>query len=97
MPVPSKENLEKPSKFSVPLASEHESLVFTVEFKVGINKYIKGLRNRPQNINNLADLIRFGNENKELLDPTTPTNLSESARFYWIGLSPLTLLCRRVL
>lgn len=46
-------------------ASDHESLVLTVEFKVGVNKYIEGLRKRPENINNLADLIRFNNENKD--------------------------------
>ena len=46
-------------------ASEHESLVLTVEFKVGVNKYIQGLRKRPQNVNNLLDLIRFNNENKD--------------------------------
>ena len=45
--------------------SKHERLVLTVEFKVGVNKYIEGLRKRPQNINNLADLIRFNNENKD--------------------------------
>lgn len=52
-------------------ASEYESLVLSVEFKVGVNKYIEGLRKRPQNINNLADLIRFNNENrdKELPEP----------------------------
>jgi amidase len=38
-------------------ASEHESLVLTVEFKVGVNKYIQGLCERPQNVNNLSDLI----------------------------------------
>lgn len=46
-------------------ASGHESLVLTVEFKVGVEKYIEGLRKRPQNINNLADIIRFNNENKD--------------------------------
>ncbi|KAG6380231.1 amidase signature domain-containing protein [Boletus reticuloceps] len=45
--------------------SKHESLVLTVEFKVGVNKYIEGLRKRPQNINSLADLIRFNNEHKD--------------------------------
>ncbi|KAN0094600.1 Amidase signature domain containing protein [Tylopilus felleus] len=39
-----------------------ESLALTVEFKVGVEKYIEGLRNRPQNINNLADVIRFNND-----------------------------------
>ncbi|KAG9308337.1 amidase signature enzyme [Chiua virens] len=52
-------------------ASQHERLVLTVEFKVGINKYIEGLRKRPQNIDNLADLIRYNNEHndKELPEP----------------------------
>lgn len=45
--------------------SEHESLVLTVEFKAGVNKYIEGLRKRPQNVNNLADIIQFNNENKD--------------------------------
>ncbi|KAF8452586.1 amidase signature domain-containing protein [Boletus edulis BED1] len=45
--------------------SRHESLVLTVEFKVGVNKHIEGLRKRPQNINNLADIIRFNNEHKD--------------------------------
>lgn len=45
--------------------SDHESLVLTVEFKVGVNKYIEGLRKRSQNVNNLADLIRFNDENKD--------------------------------
>ncbi|KAH0831228.1 amidase signature domain-containing protein [Lanmaoa asiatica] len=46
-------------------ASEDERLVLTVEFKVGVNKYIEGLRKRPKNVNNLADLIRFNDENKD--------------------------------
>ncbi|KAG8216099.1 amidase signature domain-containing protein [Butyriboletus roseoflavus] len=47
------------------MESEDESLVLTVEFKVGVNKYIEGLRKRPQNVNDLADLIRFNDENKD--------------------------------
>jgi len=46
-----------------------DSEVLTVEFKVGINKCIRGRRNRPQNVNKFADLIRFGNENKGLSEP----------------------------
>ncbi|KAF8843435.1 amidase signature enzyme [Paxillus ammoniavirescens] len=46
-------------------ASEYERLVLTVELKVGVNKYISELRKRPSNINNLADVIKFNNENKE--------------------------------
>ncbi|KIK82267.1 hypothetical protein PAXRUDRAFT_14814 [Paxillus rubicundulus Ve08.2h10] len=46
-------------------ASEYQSLVLTVELKLGVNKYISELRKRPSNIDNLADVIRFNNENKE--------------------------------
>ncbi|KIJ18363.1 hypothetical protein PAXINDRAFT_110870 [Paxillus involutus ATCC 200175] len=46
-------------------ASEYQSLVLTVELKVGVNKYISELRKRPPNIDNLADVIKFNNENKE--------------------------------
>ncbi|KAF8840643.1 amidase signature enzyme [Paxillus ammoniavirescens] len=46
-------------------ASEYQSLVLTVELKVGVNKYISELRKRPPNISNLADVIKFNNKNKE--------------------------------
>lgn len=46
-------------------ASEHEDLVLTVEFKLGVNRYIEGLRKRSNNVNNLADIISFNNENKD--------------------------------
>ncbi|KIJ64690.1 hypothetical protein HYDPIDRAFT_111255 [Hydnomerulius pinastri MD-312] len=61
-------------------ASEHESLVLSVEFKVGVNKYISELRKRPPGINDLADLIRFNNENKERELPE-PYHTDQS-RFY---------------
>ncbi|KAF8558677.1 amidase signature enzyme [Imleria badia] len=47
------------------MTSGDEDLVLTVEFKVGVNKYIKGLRKCPKNVNSLADVIRFNNENKD--------------------------------
>ncbi|KAF9230707.1 amidase signature domain-containing protein [Melanogaster broomeanus] len=46
-------------------ASEYTNLVLTVELKVGVNNYISELRKRPVNINSLADVIQFNNENKE--------------------------------
>ncbi|KAF9238055.1 amidase signature domain-containing protein [Melanogaster broomeanus] len=46
-------------------ASEYVNLVLTVELKVGVNNYISGLRKRPVNINSLADVIKFNNDNKE--------------------------------
>ncbi|KAH7883026.1 amidase signature domain-containing protein [Phlebopus sp. FC_14] len=51
--------------------SKAERTVLTVEFKVGVNKYISGLAKRPPGINNLADLIKFNEENadKELPPP----------------------------
>ncbi|KAF9238056.1 amidase signature domain-containing protein [Melanogaster broomeanus] len=46
-------------------AAEYTNLVLTVELKVGVNNYISELRKRPVNINSLADVIKFNNENKE--------------------------------
>ncbi|KIJ05490.1 hypothetical protein PAXINDRAFT_21265 [Paxillus involutus ATCC 200175] len=46
-------------------ASEYERLVLTVELKVGVNEYISELHKRPSNIDNLTDVIKFNNENKD--------------------------------
>ncbi|KAF9242305.1 amidase signature domain-containing protein [Melanogaster broomeanus] len=63
-------------------ASEYVNLVLTVELKVGVNNYISGLRKRPANINSLADVIKFNNENKEkeLPEPYYSRSVSVSQR-----------------
>ncbi|KIK96877.1 hypothetical protein PAXRUDRAFT_271662 [Paxillus rubicundulus Ve08.2h10] len=52
-------------ELKAPDLGEYEELVLTVELKVGINKYISELRKRPPNVNSLADVIKFNNENKD--------------------------------
>ncbi|KIJ04272.1 hypothetical protein PAXINDRAFT_22446 [Paxillus involutus ATCC 200175] len=52
-------------ELKAPDLGEYEEVVLTVELKVGVNKYISELRKRPPNINNLADVIKFNNENKD--------------------------------
>ncbi|KAF8528712.1 amidase signature domain-containing protein [Gautieria morchelliformis] len=48
------------------MASQNETTVLSVDFKVDVNNYIAGLVEVPTGVKNLADLITFNNEHADL-------------------------------
>ncbi|KAJ7120177.1 amidase signature enzyme [Mycena epipterygia] len=59
------------------VTSHNETIVLTVDFKVQLNDYFQGLIKNPSGVRNLADLIKFGDDNPELEKPAGYEDQSE--------------------
>ncbi|KAL5514892.1 hypothetical protein ACEPAG_2208 [Sanghuangporus baumii] len=57
-------------------ASNNETIVTDVDFKVQLNAYFEALLANPSGVRSLADLIAFNDANKELEEPTNFTDQS---------------------
>ncbi|KAJ7616297.1 amidase signature enzyme [Mycena polygramma] len=62
------------------VASNNETIVLDVEFKVGLNEYLEALLENPTGVRSLADLIQFDNNNPSLEEPANFTDQSEFIR-----------------
>ncbi|KAH0581111.1 hypothetical protein H2248_012239 [Termitomyces sp. 'cryptogamus'] len=58
------------------LASNNETVVLDVDFKVQLNNYYAGLKSNPSGVRSLADLIAFNNDNPSLEEPLGFTDQS---------------------
>ncbi|KAJ8082283.1 hypothetical protein PM082_008134 [Marasmius tenuissimus] len=59
------------------LASDNETIVLDIDFKVELNAYYERLLENPSGVRSLADLIAFNNANPELEKPVNFTDQSE--------------------
>ncbi|KAL0581674.1 hypothetical protein V5O48_000377 [Marasmius crinis-equi] len=59
------------------LASNNETIVLDVDFKVELNAYYEALLENPSGVRSLADLIAFNDANPELEEPVNFTDQSE--------------------
>ncbi|KAJ7616304.1 amidase signature enzyme [Mycena polygramma] len=62
------------------VASNNETIVLDVEFKVGLNEYLEALLENPTGVRSLADLIKFDDDNPTLEEPANFTDQSEFIR-----------------
>ncbi|KAJ6469167.1 amidase signature enzyme [Mycena vitilis] len=62
------------------VASNNETIVLDVEFKVGLNEYLEALLENPTGVRSLADLIEFDDNNPTLEEPANFTDQSEFIR-----------------
>ncbi|KAF5372556.1 hypothetical protein D9758_005184 [Tetrapyrgos nigripes] len=59
------------------LASNNETIVLDVDFKIELNAWFESLVENPSGVRSLADLIAFNDANPELEEPTNFTDQSE--------------------
>ncbi|KAG6871798.1 hypothetical protein C0995_016438 [Termitomyces sp. Mi166 len=50
-------------------ASNNETVVLDVDFKIGLNKYLSNLLSNPSGVKTLADLIKFNDDHPDLEKP----------------------------